>query len=352
MHAVIGGVAAAGGNRNTVRSKQAGLAAGDTTISYFENLDLQPQLYDNLHFDKEAKLTVGERYAHRFFEAGVATPDYGKFVFIGDSITQGGNGNPSYRYTVFKHLADRSATYTFTGSVTGAHQNNSGATPDHNGQTFLNQHDGHWGWRVSWENARLPLPSSRRSNNRGEGSVLNWTGQATTYELNTAGNFVPYPDPAASGSGNTGTTYIPDTVSIMIGVNDLADGSSPAQVRDDIGTMIDQLRAANPNVSIFLNHILPTNQSAAMQSSIIATNALLQPLADTKNAASTTSPVWVCDPATGFDPLAQTYDNVHPNAAGEKYVGDVIASCLGLIERPDPPATMAAVVSHHGTLRR
>ncbi|MDB4289290.1 GDSL-type esterase/lipase family protein [bacterium] len=330
MHAVAGGIAAAGGNRDLVRANQADLAMGDTTISYFENLDLLGQLYDGLHFDKPAKLTVGKRFANAFFEAGIVTPDYGKLVFMGDSITQGGLGFPSYRYEVFQHLVDAGATYTFTGSVTGAYQNNSGAIPDYEGEAFSNVHEGHFGWRAFWENGRVPLPSNRRSGNRGEGTVLNWTGQATQYESNSSGNWVAYPDPGASGSGNTGTTYLPDTVVVMIGINDLADGGSASQLRDDIATMIDQLRAANSEVRIFLNHLLHTDQTAALQTKVDVFNGLLQPLADTKNAAVATSPVWVIDASTGFDPVSMTHDEVHPNAIGEVFVGRGIAVGLGL----------------------
>jgi hypothetical protein len=330
MHAVVGGIAAAGGNRNKVREKQADLAKRDAMISYFENLDLQGNLYDNLHFDKPAKLTIGKRFADAFFEAGVVTPDYGKLVFIGDSITQGGLGFPSYRYELFKHLVDAGANYTFTGSVTGAYQNNSGATPDYAGETFRNVHDGHFGWRAFWENGRLPVPSNRRGGNRGEGTVLNWTGQASQYELNSAGNWVDYPDLGVSGSGNGGATYVPDTVLIMIGINDLAGGGAGTELRDDLAVMIDQFRAVNAGVSIFLNHLLHTDQAASLQAKVDTFNNLLQGLANTKNAASATSPVWVIDASTGFDPVAMTHDAVHPNTVGEAYVADGIAEGLGL----------------------
>ena len=330
MHAVVGGIAAAGGNRNTVRAKQAGLAAGDPMISYFENLDLQGQLYDGLHFDKAAKLTIGKRFAQKFFEAEVVTPNYGKLVFMGDSIVQGGLGYPSFRYALFKHLVDASANYTFTGSVTGAYQNNAGATPDYEGEVFVNVNEGHFGWRAFWENGRVPLPSNRRSGNRGEGTILNWTGQAAQYELSSSGNFVAYPDPGASGSGNTGTIYVPDSVVIMIGINDLADGGTPAQLRDDVSTMIDQIRAANANVSIFLNYLLHTDQTAVLQVNVDTFNRLLQPLADTKNGGSATSAVWVIDASTGFDPVVLTHDEVHPNTTGEIFVARRIAEGLGL----------------------
>ena len=340
MHAVAGGITIAGANRDIVRAKQAALAAGDVTISYFENLDMQGQLPDGIHLSKAAKMTVGERYAQAFLDAGVCVPDFGKLTFVGDSITQGGLGFPSYRYQVFKHLVDRSATYTFTGSVTGAYafQDVSGSTPPYGTpvQNFSNVHEGHFGWRAFWENARVALPSGRRSNNRGEGTVLNWTGQATQYDLDSLGNLVDYPDPGASGTGSTGVTYIPDTVVIMIGINDLAGGTAPTQMRDDIATMIDQYRAVNANVRIHINKLLHTNQGAALQTDVDTLNGLLQPLADTKNAAVPTSPVWVIDASTGFEPVTMTHDAVHPNTAGEVYVGDRIAAALGLIETPMP----------------
>lgn len=330
MHTVIGGIAAAGGTRNTVRARQAALAEGNGTMSYFENLDLQGNLYDNLHFDKAAKLTVGKRFANEFFKAGVVLPDYGKLTFVGDSITQGGLGYPSYRYEVFKHLVDSDSAYSFVGSVTGAYQNNGGATPNFKGKPFINIHEGHFGWRAFWENGRIPLPAGRRSGNRGEGSVLNWTGQATQYALNSVGNLVAYPDPGASGTGNTGTVYVPDTVVIMVGINDLAGGGTAIQLRDDVATMIDQFRSVNMNVSIFINHLLHTDQTASLQTKVDGFNALLQPLADSKNVAVATSPVWVIDASSGFDPVTMTHDKVHPNSEGEAFVGYRIAEGLGL----------------------
>lgn len=330
MKVVIGGVAAAGGNRNTVRVKQAGLARGDESISYFENLDLQPHLYDNLHFDKQAKQEIGRRYAREFYELEVAVPDYGKLVFVGDSITQGGLGFAGFRYQVFRHLVEAGASYQFVGSVNGAYQGNPGITPDHQGVAFTNIHEGHWGWRSFWANGRVPLPSSRRNGNRGEGTVVNWIGQAGQYALDTLGNLVAYPDPAATGSGNTGTVYLPDSVVIMMGINDLAGGSTEEQLRDDLATMIDQWRAANPSVRIYLSHLLRTNQGAAFEEKVDLFNALLQPLADLKNQGAPDSPVWVIDPSTGFDPVSMTHDNVHPNRAGEVFVGRRIAEGMGM----------------------
>lgn len=356
MTAVIGGIAAPGTTRDTVRARQEALAAASSTIDYFPNLDLQSQVMDGLHFNKAAKLRVGERFAQAFFANGTVARHYGKLVFIGDSITQGGNGDhPGYRYQVFKRLAgqgvpiDSANGYKFTGSVSGPQTTPVLSTPNVNGQSFENVHEGHYGWRASWINGRVRLPANRRSNNRGEGTLLNWTGQRApqSYDISGPDLTVSYPDLTASGTGNTGASYAPDTAVVMIGINDLADyvstgGQGPAAaaatVRDDIATIIDQLRAANPAVRIHLNLVLPTNQTQAMRDAVDALNALLPALATSES--NVTSPVWIIDAATGLDPVAMTFDSIHPNATGEAYVGDRIAAALGIIEAasaPPPP---------------
>jgi sialidase-1 len=344
LFGMIGGIARAAATSDTVRANQAAIAASTAYIDYFSNLDLQAMTAaDNLHFNKAAKLTVGERFAQAFFAAGTVARRYGKLVFIGDSITQGGNGDhPGYRYTVFKHLANRgvpvnaTAGYQFAGSVTGPYLNSALTTPAVNGQTFANLHDGHYGWRTSWVVARVALPAGRYGiNNLGSGTLPNWTGQTTTFATADAGNLT-----------YSGSTYLPDTAVIMVGINDLADGVAATQVRDDIGTLIDQLRAASPSVRIHLNKVLHTNQGATRDTQVNTLNGLLPALVVAKNAASAASPVWLVDADTGFNPVTQTFDDIHPNASGEAYVGDRIAAALGLLETPEAAAAPATPPPH------
>lgn len=344
MHTVCAGITAQGNaDDDTTRTNQAAIASSTSYIDYFENLDQQGNLApDNLHLNKAGKTTVGNRFAMTFLNSGIVSRHYGKLVFIGDSITQGGNGDhPSYRYEVFKQLANAgvpqsaAAGYEFTGSVTGAYTGGGGgavSTPDVNGQAFVNQHDGHFGWRASWENGRVPLPAGRYNvNNLGQGTLENWTGQSTTYQTADAPTTKTY----------TGSTYIPDTVVMKIGINDTADGTAATQVRDDIATLIDQLRAANANVRIHLCKVLYSNNVAF--SKVDDLNALLPALVASKNASSTTSPIWLADPNDGFNPTTMTYDNTHPNATGEVHVGTRIAASLGIIEPPLVIVAPAAV---------
>jgi hypothetical protein len=348
LHTIIGGIAAAGADRDTVRAQQAAAGGEYSHIDFFSNLNLQTSTAaDNLHFNKAAKLTIGERFAQAFFSANVVSRHYGKLVFLGDSITQGGNGYPSYRYPIFKRLAEKGvpinaeAGYKFTGSVTGAYGNNAGATPGVNGQVFENVHEGHYGWRAFWENARLPLPAGRyHSNNLGQGTILNWTATGPnplTFQTVDAPTTKSY----------TGTSYTPDTVAIMIGINDLADNNQSAnQVVADIGTLVDQLRVANPKVRVHINRVLYTNQSAALKTAVDAVNHQLQGLANAKNSQSKTSPVWIIDASTGFDPITMTHDLVHPNTMGENYIGERIAAGLGIVEAPLAGAVSAPKPPH------
>ena len=334
MHAVIGGIAAAGARRDTVRLHQQAVGESCRYIDYFSNLDLQGwTAADNLHFNKEAKLRIGERFAQAFFKAGVISRHYGPMVFIGDSITQGGNGDhPSYRYTVFRNLAvqgvpiDIANGYKFVGSMTGPFLHSTVTAPEVNGQAFANVHEGHFGWRASWICGRIPLPAGRYDvNNLGRGTLLNWTGQSTTFVTADAGTLT-----------YDGPIYTPETAVILIGINDLADGIPAARVRDDIGTLIDQLRAANPAVRIFLNQPLHTDQGAARAARVDSLHALLPPLVAGRNSISAASPVWLVDSDAGFIPATMTHDKVHPNVVGEVHVGDRIAAAMGIIESPMP----------------
>ncbi len=63
MGVLIGGIAAPGANRDIVRARQSALAAKDPSFRYIDTLDLEPLLYDKLHFNRSAKLTLGRRMA-------------------------------------------------------------------------------------------------------------------------------------------------------------------------------------------------------------------------------------------------------------------------------------------------
>lgn len=64
MQVLVGGIAAPGASRDIVRGQQANLPSQDARFRYVDTLDLQPRLYDQLHFNKTAKLELGRRLAN------------------------------------------------------------------------------------------------------------------------------------------------------------------------------------------------------------------------------------------------------------------------------------------------
>ena len=65
MCVLVAGIAAPGARRDLTRAGQRSAAQDDARIEYFSTLDPAERLYDGLHFDREAKLAVGRRFARR-----------------------------------------------------------------------------------------------------------------------------------------------------------------------------------------------------------------------------------------------------------------------------------------------
>jgi hypothetical protein len=74
MKVLVGGIAAAGPNRDIVRDQQSRLPATDPSFLYISTLDLRPKLYDQLHFNKSAKLELGLRMADAWLAASDLSP--------------------------------------------------------------------------------------------------------------------------------------------------------------------------------------------------------------------------------------------------------------------------------------
>lgn len=74
LHVVIAGIAAAGATRDVVRARHAALAAESGSFSFFPTTDLRQHLPDQLHFNKTAKLVVGERFADAWMKRSSPRP--------------------------------------------------------------------------------------------------------------------------------------------------------------------------------------------------------------------------------------------------------------------------------------
>jgi len=250
-----------------------------------------------------------------------ATSDLGNIVFIGDSITQSnGTSAVSYRYPLWKHFVDSGATYSPVGSMNFYWQDGRPTTstlaPTYRGYTFDNTNEGHFGWDIAW------LGNGEGGKNR-----------ANTWSV--SGGLSEWMDTY------TGT---PNTATILMGVNDLSRGTSTYTddaIIANTRSVVDTLLTKAPSVEVHIFSVLPTAQSAwgsgdnrgasSPRDAIAQYNAKLKTAAEGWSAEN--SHIHYHDITAGFDPVAHTYDQVHPKAQGELIIAGNIARALGLEQR-------------------
>ena len=200
---------------------------------------------------------------------------------IGDSITQGGNGRPSYRRALWQKLQQAGYDVDFAGS-----QNTfNGNPPPSAEQDFDLDHEGHW--------------------------------------AEEAGDI-------ASNIDGWLSSYTPDIAIIHLGTNDFDRGQSNASTMAELGDIFASLRADNPRVTILVAEIIP------MKSTDTASfNSAIRAWAPTQSTSE--SPVVVVDQYTGYNAATDNYDNYHPNANGEeKMASRWFAALAQVINRQQP----------------
>ncbi len=254
-------------------------------------------------------------------------PDLGKLAIIGDSITQAAGNNYSanvyaqnacrgYRWHLFKQLVDAGAKFDLVGSI-NTNYTSDAAYPGWRGFQFDRSNEGHYAWRAYQIRGTSAGPSTA---NRGTGNITQWV------------------DPKLGG-------YIPDTVTLMIGINDLSESRTPTQVSDDVSAIIDTLQTANPKVRVYLIELLHVGsghaQYPALNTTVDTYNTTFLPALATAKT-TTTSTVTVVpmsnDATGGFIADQMTHDNVHPNSRGEACIAGKIATAMGLTSQWTPIA--------------
>lgn len=246
--------------------------------------------------------------------------DFGKIAFVGDSITQGAGKNTGYgtdrsvswRYPLWKIFMSNGVAWNPVGTtmifVDGSSANAS-QTPNFRGNVYDNRNEGHYGWRTY---DFLNGPQGRVAN-AGSGKLEEWLNDTSAYPAGT-----------------------PDTVTLLLGVNDLSFHKTAAETAANAKTMIQLYQAKNPNVNVHVFSVLPSNQGSTWGGKPCAEaikdyNAELKRQIDGGEWSTGTSKVLYHDISSGFDASAYTAnDNLHPNAAGALIVAKNIASALGL----------------------
>jgi lysophospholipase L1-like esterase len=114
----------------------------------------------------------------------------------------------------------------------------------------------------------------------------------------------------------------PDIVVMHLGTNDVWSNIAPATILAAFSTLVDQMRASNPNMKILVAQILPMNPSNCTECGqrVVAFNNAIPGWAAGKSTAQ--SPIVVVDQWTGFSTSADTGDGVHPNDSGNQKISD------------------------------
>ena len=215
---------------------------------------------------------------------------------LGDSITQPEAIQQSYRYPLWQNLIDAQYDFDFVGSQTENHAGSS-IWPEYMGQTFDQDHEGHYGWRTDEVLASLPT----------------WL-----------------------------SSYTPDVVLVHLGTNDLFQSQSNESTLNELEQIITELRQDNPNVVVFVAQLIPAN---------FPSNALIDAFnlelpAKVQQWTTSASPVILVDQNSGIDPVAHLYDGVHPNATGEQIMADVWQQALEAARPIKDPAGVFTIGEH------
>jgi lysophospholipase L1-like esterase len=216
---------------------------------------------------------------------------------LGDSITQGQGGNDvaaaqaSYRYWLYKQLQYGGFSPDFVGSQVGHFD----GLPRYT--NFDLDHEGHWGYTADEVLANIDAWAAAR----------------------------------------------PDVVLLHLGTNDILAEQPNEQTIEEIGQVIDALRAANPSVRIVLAQIIPSQ--FFMPPGQQDLNLRLAALAAAKTTPQ--SPIVIVNQSTGFSEFTDTYDGVHPNESGEKKMAERWMGALRGVIAADvaPPLVESARVA-------
>jgi lysophospholipase L1-like esterase len=137
----------------------------------------------------------------------------------------------------------------------------------------------------------------------------------------------------------------PDIVLMHFGTNDARSNIAAATILAAYGTLVDQMRASNPTMKIIVAQIIPMAPSGCAECGqrAVGLNNAIPAWAAGKTTRR--SPITVVDQWSGFSTATDTYDGVHPSAAGDQKMSDKwypgLAAALTAGSPTTPPSTTA-----------
>lgn len=144
----------------------------------------------------------------------------------------------------------------------------------------------------------------------------------------------------------------PDVVLMHFGTNDVWSNIAPATILAAYSKLVDQMRAGNPATTVLVAKIIPMSPRGCPECGqrVVALNSAIDGWAAGKTTAA--SPVVLVDQWTGFDAATDTYDGLHPNAAGDQKMSDRwYPALIAALRRTTPSPTAAPTGSPSPTGR-
>jgi lysophospholipase L1-like esterase len=202
-----------------------------------------------------------------------------KIMLAGDSITQGFNGDFTWRYRLWQGLVGQGIRFDFVGP-----------------RKYPHSRDAHHHYLVNgWDTDHDALGGTR----------LRSQLSSITADM---------------------TAYRPDVLVAFYGTNDELAGHTVPEIIADWRTYIAKARAVNPNLKIVLGEVMTRRAATRMQ-----LDAALHVLAHDLNNTFPylTSPVTVADlDSPDWVPAKDSYDGVHPTPTGETVIAQKAADAL------------------------
>ncbi|KAK9428235.1 SGNH hydrolase-type esterase domain-containing protein [Lipomyces doorenjongii] len=124
----------------------------------------------------------------------------------------------------------------------------------------------------------------------------------------------------------------PDIVLMHLGTNDIANNKPTLEIITAFSTLVDQMRASKPTMTILVAKIIPLSFN---NQSLVDLNNAISPWALSKTA--TASPIDVVDQYTGFS-ISDLRDGVHPNDSGDQKIANAwylpLVNAINAIQAP------------------
>ena len=240
-------------------------------------------------YDIQITALNGDTTIHQNFMLTVFNKQTVNILPLGNSLTNGTNVYNSYRRYLWQMLHKANYNFDFIGSGDKYDMGGPVSNPD-----FDMDHDGHSGWKAS-DVLNQPDWDKQR------GNIRDWL-----------------------------LTYTPDIALLEFGTNEVFQCIKNTDAINNIDTVIQLLREKNKSVKILLAQIPPLGAAWAdkklcsndieYSKAVIEFNKAILQYGKAKN--STGSPIIIVDQFTDVNPAVDMYDDIHPNAIGEKKMAE------------------------------